>query len=425
MPHRPQTYKDWLRVVTCQMPHLRKPQAVVLSMWSFGIAITQCCGLSTVSAFLAELFGQPENTVRQRLREWYKNRSEKKGSKRSELDVSASFVPLLQWILSWWPSGEKRLVLAADASNLGDRFTVLLIAVVYRGCGIPVAWKVVEATAKGSWKPHWLKLFAHLEVAIPADWFVVVTTDRGLYAKWFYEAIQALHWHPFMRINHQGYYQVTSSSLFAPLKDVVTQVGQSWSGTITCFKSNPLECSLLARWDEGYSDPWLIVTDLTPDQADILWYGFRSWIECLFKDIKRGGFNWHLTRMRDPQRVERLWLAMAVATIWLVSVGGQADAQLTASSLDSLTTQQKTPDTQSQSSPEMDEETLSIQESLASQNSSIEGTTPNKPSRHLSCFRRGFLVLLATIFKGESLPIGQLFPDFSVGSESVPVFASG
>ena len=38
-------------------------------------------------------------------------------------------------------------------------FTVLSINVLYRGSGIPVAWKIVKATEKGSWKPHWLELF--------------------------------------------------------------------------------------------------------------------------------------------------------------------------------------------------------------------------------------------------------------------------
>ncbi len=42
-----------------------------------------------------------------------------------------------------------------------------------------------------------------------------------------------------------------------------------WSGKVTCFKSNPVECTLLARWDENYQDPWLIVTDLEPEDADI------------------------------------------------------------------------------------------------------------------------------------------------------------
>ncbi len=35
----------------------------------------------------------------------------------------------------------------------------------------------------------------------------------------------------------------------------------------------------------------------------------------------------------DPSRAERLWLAIAVATLWLVSVGGKADSQIMPSSL--------------------------------------------------------------------------------------------
>ncbi len=61
-----------------------------------------------------------------------------------------------------WPEDEKRLALAADASTLSDRFTVLVISVVTRGCGIPIAWKIVEATKPGSWKPHWQELFSHI-----------------------------------------------------------------------------------------------------------------------------------------------------------------------------------------------------------------------------------------------------------------------
>jgi hypothetical protein len=45
------------------MPHLSKPQALVLGMWSFAIAMTHHCGLSTVTVFLAEMLEQPENTV--------------------------------------------------------------------------------------------------------------------------------------------------------------------------------------------------------------------------------------------------------------------------------------------------------------------------------------------------------------------------
>jgi len=58
------------------------------------------------------------------------------------------FAPLLRWVLRWWSSDEQRLALAMDASNLGQRFTVLAVSVVYRGCAIPVAWAIVSGSKK-------------------------------------------------------------------------------------------------------------------------------------------------------------------------------------------------------------------------------------------------------------------------------------
>jgi hypothetical protein len=397
---KPQAYRDWQCIVTQRMAHLSKPQAVVLALWSFGIAMTHCCGLTSISVFLAELFEQSEHTLRERLRQWYKEATTKGERKRAELDVSVSFLPLLQWVLSWWSGTEKQVVLAADASNLGQRFTVLLISVVYRGCGIPVAWKVVKGNEPGAWKPHWLELLNHLKGGIPEDWFVVVTTDRGLYAKWFYDAICALHWHPFMRINAQGHYQARPGAEDCDLSTVVSAVGQSWSGIVRCFKQHPLDCTLLARWDAGYRDPWLIVTDLDPQHANVCWYGFRSWIECLFKDIKRGGFGWHHTKMQDPQRVERLWLAIAVATIWLVSVGGQSQAQ------DSTSEQQEC-----QPPPPSPPPQALTSRSQPDGSSHPPTPTPKAQPRWLSCLQRGFLVILAAVIKGESIPLGRFCPD--------------
>ena len=88
-----------------------------------------------------------------------------------------------------------------------------------------------------------------------------------------------------------------------------------------------LECTLLACWEEGYDEPWFLVTDLDPDQAEGLWYGMRSWIEGGFKLLKSGGWQWQATRMTDPDRVERLWLVLAVATRYVLAVGGEADEE--------------------------------------------------------------------------------------------------
>ena len=105
---------------------------------------------------------------------------------------------------------------------------------------------------------------------------MIVSADRGLYADWLFEEIWSLNWHPFLRINHQGTYQIKGEKEWFCLDTVVPKVGMSWSGIVSCFKSNPLNCTLLARWDKGYQDPMLIVTDLEPQQGNARWYGFRS-----------------------------------------------------------------------------------------------------------------------------------------------------
>ena len=365
--------KEWAKIVSYHFPHLSLPEVAGLATWSFGMVITGSSSVTRVSEFIAKLQSEKSNTVRQRLKEWYQDSNAKKGKKRRELDISECFAPLLKWILSLWNGQEKWLPLAVDATNIGSNFTVLSLNVLYQGCGIAVAWKIVKGTEKGSWKPHWQKLFQLLKDAVPSDWQVIVCADRGLYADWLFEEICALNWHPFLRINHQGTYQIRGQQEWRCLDTVVPHTGMSWSGVVTCFKSNPLNCSLLARWDEGYKDPWLIVTDLKPEQGNPRWYGFRSWIESSYRDVKSDGWQWHKTRLREPQRAERLWLAMAVATLWTVTVGGDVDRQ--------------------------------INNHLPS-----EPVKLAKISRQISCFLEGLLTIIADLLNGKSISLNGLFP---------------
>jgi hypothetical protein len=374
---------QWIATVSSYLPHLSKPQATVLALWSFGMVMSKSCGMTTVSAFLASLLGTNEGSLRQRLREWCWDAKDKRGEKRRAVDVATCFTPLVRWVLSWWPHEEKRLALALDASTLGQSFTVLAVSIVYRGCAIPVGWVIVQATQKGAWKPHWLALLSQLQGSVPADWTVIVLADRGLYARWLYDQIMTLSWHPFLRINSGGKVRPAGESAFDWLTSLVPCAGRRWCGPVTCFKHDALACTLLACWEAGQAEAWLIVTDLTPEQANVCWYAMRAWIECGFKDTKRGGWQWQQTRMTDPARATRLWLAMAVATLWVVSVGGAADANLPASTLDEL------PET----------------------HVARRRTTRRSRPRFLSCFRRGWLIILASALNRLALPLGRFVPE--------------
>ena len=272
---------QWIETVSTMLPKLSRPQAKVLAYWSFGMVLAKSCGITLVCAALALQVDSSEQSLLQRLREWCYGAEDKKGKKRRELDVSTCFGPLLQWILAWWPADEPRLALALDATTLKKRFTVLVISVVYRGCAIPVAWKVVGAEQKGAWEPHWMRLLEKLTDRVPEHWTVIVMSDRGLYAPWLYTKIVSLGWHPFMRINKQGNFRPQGEAKFRSLTTAAPKVGSAWCGKVDCFSTevSRLQCTLLARWDTGYEEVWLIVTDVEPEQATAVWYGMRSWIE--------------------------------------------------------------------------------------------------------------------------------------------------
>src|SRR5712692_2403145 len=390
----PEPLSQWSETVSTAFPKLSGPQAKVLAYWSYGMVIAKSCGITLVCATLALQLGCSEASLVQRLREWCYGAPDKKGEKRRELDVSTCFGPLLQWILAWWPADQPRLALALDATTLSKRFTVLVISVVYRGCAIPVAWKVVGAGQKGAWEPHWMKLLTKLTDRVPEHWTVIVMSDRGLYAPWLYAKIVSLGWHPFMLINKQGNFRPQGEGKFRSLASAVPTVGSAWCGKVDCFsqETSRLQCTLLGRWDEGYEEVWLIVTDLAPAQATAVWYGMRSWIEGGFKDTKRGGWGWHQTKMVDPELTERLWLAIAVATLWAVSVGGEADANLPVSSLEALP------------------------ETHVARRTATKGSRP----RMVSCFARGIITIVGMLIRGDGLMVGRFVPEPWPTMPSVP-----
>jgi hypothetical protein len=363
----PEELKQWCGEVSSQMPHLSKTQVLVLAWYSFGMVMTKRCGLTTIATFLSLLLEQSPQNLRQRLREWNYERGRKRGAQRQAIDVRRSFAPLVRWVLAdWLTPGQITLVL--DVTYLGERFTLLAMSVVYRGCALPVAWRILPGNAQGAWHPIWVELIAYVHDAIPSDWTVYVLTDRGLYSKRLFQVLCQAHWHPLMRIRAQGLWRRERAKTWQDLARLARPGMGIWCQRAVCFKGDPLVCSLLVQWDARYDQPWLIVTDLPPIQVNPNHYALRAWIEAGFKDIKRGGLHWEQTKMTDPARAERLWLIIAVALIWLIRVGGEAQ----------YTWQATSP--------------LAV----------LPAT--------LSCLTLGWLSLLVAAFKQQPLPHGRFIP---------------
>ena len=141
------------------------------------------------------------------------------------------------------------------------------------------------------------------------------------------------------------------------------------------------------HWEAGYEHPWAVLTDLDPEQAEVSWYGMRTWIETGYKDFKRGLWGWHHSKMQEAGRVERLWLAMAVAQVWTVSLGCQAEQE------------------QEHKGPGAD---LPVTHIARRRRTRPAG---QPPERRLSCVVRGRLGLVAALFNALVLPCGRLVPE--------------
>ena len=87
--------------------------------------------------------------------------------------------------------------------------------------------------------------------------------------------------------------------------------------------------------------------------------------------------------MVDRDRAARLWLAIAVATLWVLSVGGEADATMPVCSFETLP-----------------------------QNHIARRRAPKKSvTRLLSCFHRGVALIITTLIAQRQLPVGRFIPE--------------
>jgi len=145
MSRQPELYQ-WIDTVVTHFPTISKPQAMGLALWSFGMVLARSCSLTAVANILAPLLGQSFNSMRERLRDTYREADAKAGDQRAELDVTLCWAPWLAWILIGWVG--TKLAIAVDATSLGARFVALVISVVYRGCAVPVVWKILKAGEK-------------------------------------------------------------------------------------------------------------------------------------------------------------------------------------------------------------------------------------------------------------------------------------
>jgi hypothetical protein len=302
--------------IQTHLPCLTEAQQRGLTWWVHGTILAESACQNAVIGALCTT-AREWHAVRQYLREWLYDGTDKATPCTTQVNVRACFVPLLRWVLRLWHGDT--LALAVDATAHGQAVTALVVSVLYRGTAIPVAWVILRGNTKGAWMPEILRLLRQLHPAVSSEQQVLVLADRGLWSPRLFKRITDLGWHPLLRL--------TGSITFTPhgssrqrARDLVPGPGHAWVGRGVAFAGQRRRAgTLIVVWIEGQADPWLLLTDLRPRSVGIAWYGLRMWIELGFKAVKGLAWHWDKTRRTDPERVARHWLVLAVATLLVLA----------------------------------------------------------------------------------------------------------
>lgn len=244
-----------------------------------------------------------------------------------EMDVSLCFHPFARAHLRYGRAQELLLIL--DPTMQEDRLVMVSVAVWYRGRALPLAWAIwpgnTPLEGEGFWKriEHLLdEVIPLLPVRISVTWMA----DRAFGCPAFIDLLTARNWHYVIRVQGQTVCR-DRTGRERSVQSLVPYRGQRAKMRGQAFKANGWRViSVVALWGKRYAKPLCLVSDLKPDWALLQVYRRRYPIEAKFRDYKSGGWRWEQGQVTDLAHVQRLLVAMALAT-WLVLMVGAWSAQ--------------------------------------------------------------------------------------------------
>jgi len=102
----------------------------------------------------------------------------------------------------------------------------------------------------------------------------------------------------------------------------IQRSGQSfWLEKAYLTRSEIYQVHLIVHWKVGEKEPWCLATNI-PDKAIALrFYKRRMWIEEMFGDMKKHGFDLECSMLHTFLRLSRLTLAVAILYVWMIATG--------------------------------------------------------------------------------------------------------
>ena len=244
--------------------------------------------------------------------------------KSSWVEVTSYYAPFAQEILS--ALSAEPVVLMIDSTKLGGRCLCLLVSVYYKHRAIPLAWLCFKGTKGHSTQIKQIALLQQVKEMLPAQNQVVLVGDGEFDGAELLTWLQTETTWTFVcrtSTTNKLYYQ----GQWLALSDVVDHLELAAGQTallsdLSFIESQPVShLNLFMAWHDTEQNHIFFVTNCATAAEAFHWYTHRFSIETCFADLKSRGFHLDLTRIRTPDRLERLVLAAAVAYYLIILLG--------------------------------------------------------------------------------------------------------
>jgi hypothetical protein len=268
-----------------------------------GVLLSTNCHLNHIAASL--IFAGKAKAILQRLRRWLARDS----------FIVAPLLP--RFAGAFIASRVGPLQLLVDRTQW-KHANLLYAALSFRGRALPLA-VIILPGPKATHAEELRELLRWAERAIPAGRDVTVIADREFGNVPAISVIREFGWSFCLRFKQDTWLCDPQGRRWRA-KDRWPTAGSSvmWPAVeVTLRRYGPLNACVV--WHRGETEPWLLVSDHPCGQLPRL-YQFRMRIEEMFSDLKGRGFDLEATRIRCPQRLERLAALLSIAYLWLLLV---------------------------------------------------------------------------------------------------------
>lgn len=214
--------------------------------------------------------------------------------------------------------------LLADGTKIGFGHQLLMVALAYRRRAIPLAWTWVRGSRGHSSAYKQRALLAYIHRLMPAGAKVLIVGDSEFGAVDVLKQLDRRGWFYVMRQKGNTWIKLQERLTWLRFGVLVKQGDRPyWSPAARLTWKHKYSVHLVAYWKAGEKEPWLLATNLPTARAALRAYQRRMWVEEMFGDFKKHGFDLESSHLRHFLRLSRLTLVVAFLYLWLVAFGSQ------------------------------------------------------------------------------------------------------